>query len=114
MWNPSKHLVSRAMALCAPMSLALSVASAAVDLTSAPGGEGADKPGTKAPAKAESAKSSFRCWQYGRLIFEEVGLNWPAETPTRVLTLQQGAPGKAIVHLVETKDATCLFKEAIP
>ncbi|MSQ58435.1 MAG: hypothetical protein EXR36_01955 [Betaproteobacteria bacterium] len=72
--------------------------------------------GTPAAAEPEknAAKTNLRCWQYGRLLFEEVGLELASDQFNRLLTLQQGSQGKPRLHLVETPNATCLLKEYKP
>lgn len=68
------------------------------------GNEGKAKPG--APA---SNNYQLRCWQYGKLIFEEDNLSLPPDTQVAYkLTLRERDARRAPVHLLETLNATCL------
>jgi hypothetical protein len=53
----------------------------------------------------------LRCWQYGKLIFEEDNLSLPPDTQVAYkLTLREREAGRSPVHLVETLNATCLVQ----
>lgn len=53
----------------------------------------------------------LRCWQYGKLIFEEDDLNLPPDAQVAYkLTLRERDGKRAPVHLVETLNATCLMQ----
>ena len=71
--------------------------------------------GTPAAGEAKSGnKSSLRCWQFGRLIFEESGLELPEQPKVKSLRLRDvKQPGVQVV-LFHTKDAVCMWKDAIP
>ena len=53
----------------------------------------------------------LRCWQYGKLIFEEDNLSPPPDTQVAYkLTLREREAKHSPVHLVETLNATCLVQ----
>lgn len=92
-------------AVGAVAALLISVADAAVNL--------ADQQDKAAPsAEKPLAKSSLRCWQYGRLIFEEAGLELPSDTAFRAIALPNVSQPGSPVQLLEINDAVCLFKPA--
>jgi hypothetical protein len=68
---------------------------------------------TKArPAPPGGGAYTLRCWQYGKLIFEEDDLAPPPDTQTAYrLTLRERAGKRASLHLVETLNATCLVQQ---
>lgn len=78
------------------------------------------EPGNKGGGEADAASKTFpalstqrfqlRCWQYGKLIFDERNLEIPAESVRYVLSMQSGSKDKGAVHLVETVNATCLIR----
>src|SRR5437867_3179542 len=56
---------------------------------------------------AANTGHQIRCWQYGRLIFEENYLIAPSESTAYLLNLRGTDPNRAPVYLVDTKNATC-------
>lgn len=52
----------------------------------------------------------LRCWQDGRLIFEENGLTAPVKAGRPVLAMQS-REGGADLHLIETGNTTCLIQQ---
>jgi hypothetical protein len=66
------------------------------------------------PAKAATAAAPptyhLRCWQYGRLIFEEVTRDSPAASTQDVLRLHDRRGGPLV--LLETGNSTCLITAA--
>ena len=83
------------VAVSAVAALLISVAGAAVNL--------ADEQSKAAPSLEKPLpKSSLRCWQYGRLIFEEGWLEMPAETAFRAMILPNFAQPGVPVQLLES------------
>lgn len=67
--------------------------------------------GNEVKAKPDTAINNYqlRCWQYGKLIFEEDNLSLPPDTQVAYkLTLRERDARRAPVHLLETLNATCL------
>jgi len=65
------------------------------------------------PAPHPPTLVQIRCWQEGRLLFEENGVNLPEGSQYGTLvagTDRQGRP----VYLAETRNATCLIRQAVP
>ena len=69
----------------------------------------------RTPASGQTAKSGgyqLRCWQYGRLLFEEYLVALPTDSaryPTKIVaTDRQGRP----ILVAETNGATCLIRSA--
>ena len=64
------------------------------------------------PAQRPPTLVQIRCWQEGRLLFEENGVNLPEGAYGTVVagTDHQGRP----VYLAETRNATCLIRQAVP
>lgn len=115
MFKPSEHvrephrglfsgLLSRAsvLALLIPIS-----ALSGVSTTDAP--EAAKPPATPKVAKAHGGYQ-IRCWQEGRLLFEENHVALPADS-TRYAVRMSGTDrnGKPI-YVAETTNATCLIR----
>ena len=73
---------------------------------------GAQDKGNEVKAKSDTSGSinyQLRCWQYGKLIFEEDHLSLPPDTQVAYkLTLRERDARRAPVHLLETLNATCL------
>jgi hypothetical protein len=74
-------------------------------------------PAAQPPAPAERATKAagpyqVRCWQHGRLLFEENQVSLPAEGSQYSLKLsghdRKGQP----MFVAETKNATCLIRHA--
>ena len=65
------------------------------------------------PSKAGADAFRLRCWQHGRLLFEEVIAGLPGETATRtgariVATDAQGRP----LQVTELQGTTCMVQAA--
>lgn len=92
---------------------ALAVPIAAAGIT---GKVDAAPPSSSQPkAKASPAAPpsyQLRCWQYGRLILEEVTRDIPSESALDVMRLHDRNGGQVL--LMETNNATCLVKTAPP
>ena len=70
-----------------------------------------DARGAESVAKAAAnAGHQIRCWQYGRLIFEENYLMAPSESTAYLLNMRGTGADRAPVYLVDTRNATCLIK----
>ncbi|MEP6873379.1 MAG: hypothetical protein ABI887_03370 [Burkholderiales bacterium] len=106
MYKPSDRLRARAIALAALLTSTIAVAGVST-LEAGPVAASAPK------AAARSAGPwQIRCWQDGRLLFEENGISLPdgAQYPTLIAgTDRQGRP----VYVAETRNATCLIRHAV-
>ena len=67
-------------------------------------------------AEAESLSPTYhlRCWQYGRLIIEETGVDSPTDKAGQVLVLRQATHANLPLYLIETQNSTCVLKAAKP
>ncbi len=94
----------------APVALSTPAASvniAAVGLNAAAVGIAEkDKPTRIKPQPA----SSLRCWQYGRLIFEENNLEPSPQSLDKSLAWKLGDHHTPSLHLLQLHDTVCLFK----
>lgn len=70
-----------------------------------------DAPGAKKPPPTATAYQ-VRCWQYGRLLFDERDLQLPPET-TGGVKLRGTDRNKQPVVVTDTGSATCLVR-AVP
>ena len=114
MFKPSEASGRRALrvavlALSAPLS-------ALAGVTTTTDSKEAARPAAAAPQGVQPTKAggpySMRCWQYGRLLFEENLSSVPADGGQYSLkvsgTDRKGQP----VYVAETKNATCLIRHA--
>lgn len=93
-----------ALALCAPIGTLAGVTTSDSSLAAKPGA-------TEKAMKA--ATYQIRCWQYGRLLFEENQVALPADNARYGVKLA-GTDRKGQPLLVaETKNATCLIRSAV-
>lgn len=72
-----------------------------------------DTAGVPAPAVTEPAKATsyqLRCWQYGRLIFEERNLGAPP-SGSRVALSMASASGDSAVQVFDMGNTTCLVQQ---
>lgn len=68
-------------------------------------------PAEQAPPTASAEVAyQLRCWQDGRLIFEENGLTAPVKASRPVLAMQS-REGGAAVHLIDTGNTACLIQQ---
>jgi hypothetical protein len=109
MYKPGKRAAAFAPALALTLAamLAPTIASAGVALDAGP----AQAAGAK-PAPHAAGPWQIRCWQDGRLLFEENGISLPdgAQYPTVITGAdRQGRP----VYVAETRNATCLIRQAV-
>lgn len=65
--------------------------------------------GTATVASTEIAYQ-LRCWQDGRLIFEENGLTAPLQSGRPVLAMQSREGGSDL-HLIDTGNTACLIQQ---
>ena len=106
MYKPSDRVRAHAIALGALLASTIAFAGVStleVGPSAAP-----------APKSAQRATGTWqiRCWQDGRLLFEENGVNLPdtAQYPTLIAGAdRQGRP----VYVAETRNATCLIRPAV-
>lgn len=72
---------------------------------------GAEGKGRAAEKRSGADGHNLRCWQYGRLIFEEAIAAIPPEVTSEGWAFRGKGDQKASVYLVDTKSgATCLVK----
>ena len=92
-----------AIAGCALVALSCTALAAALDA-----------PPVKPAAQPEPppTRYSMRCWQYGRLLFDETLAQLPAEKDAVTLKLQGADRAHSTYHLVDTRTAVCLVKPA--
>lgn len=108
MYKPSDRVRAHAIALGA--LLASTIAFAGVSSLDTTGGPSA-APAPKAALRA-TGPWQIRCWQDGRLLFEENGVSLPdaAQYPTLVAGADRhGRP----LYVAETRNATCLIRQAV-
>lgn len=88
---------------------------AAMPPTTVPVAQVAPPPAQVMPIQAKTTANTdiayqLRCWQDGRLIFEENGLTAPVKAGRPVLAMQS-REGGADLHLIETGNTTCLIQQ---
>ncbi|HEV7912664.1 MAG TPA: hypothetical protein VGP22_02765 [Albitalea sp.] len=109
MSNPSKKRRSGALL---PAVLALLLVSAL-----AVAGDETRNPLDAAPAPKSTAPGEtlyqVRCWQYGRLLFEERDLQLPADVSAG-LKLRGTDRHRQSVYVTDTGNATCLIRSSAP
>jgi len=59
------------------------------------------------------ARYVMRCWQHGRLLFEEALSQLPADAEQNVIRLQGADRAQSLYHLVDTRTAVCLVKPSL-
>jgi hypothetical protein len=103
-----RRIIIAAVAIGAPIGLLSAVAGEAGAKSPR-----AEAPETEAAAKAPGAKGGYqlRCWQFGRLIFEENNLSVPGEASAYALRMTDRS--RSPVLLAETENATCLIKAGV-
>lgn len=94
-----------ALMLCAPLCVLAGVATTTAS-------KEAPRPAAPVAQPAKAAAYQMRCWQYGRLLFEENLAALPTDGSQYSLkvsgTDRKGHP----VYVAETKNATCLIRQA--
>ena len=93
----------------------MSAASAGVEPAAAQaetsgGGVRAERPEASPAATRKAAGgATLRCWQYGRLIFEEAVSTIPASLAAQTHVFEGRAAGSP-VQFIDTQSATCMVK----
>lgn len=110
MYKPSDRAVARTpvLALALAAMLAPTITTAGISTLEA----GPLVTPSPKPAPRAAGPWQIRCWQDGRLLFEENGVSLPdhAEYPTLMTGAdRQGRP----LFVAETRNATCLIRPAV-
>lgn len=113
-WLPSSSRVTRPHAagwlLCALAAATLQLAvPARAGVTSTEAG-----PPQNAEADAAAPVYQLRCWQNGRLLFEEHLARLPADGATYGLRISGSDRHQRPVYVAETQNATCLIRSVLP
>ena len=97
------------LALCLPLAVWAGVTAS----TEAPGP--VIRPSSKASAPAPKPAGAYqvRCWQYGRLLFEENRVSLPPGDGYAVKITGTDAQGHPL-YVAETTNATCLIRRTPP
>jgi hypothetical protein len=108
MYKPAKRAAAITLALTLAALLAPALAAAGVStLDTSP----AAAPGVK-PAPRTAGPWQIRCWQEGRLLFEENGISLPDATQYSAVIAGADRQGRP-VYVAETRNATCLIRHAV-
>jgi len=105
MFKPDKAI---ALALCLPLAVWAGV-TATTDL---PGTTIRPSPKASAPAPKPAGAYQVRCWQYGKLLFEENRVALPAGDGYAVKIAGTDAQGYPL-YVAETQNATCLIRRVL-
>jgi len=74
-------------------------------------GESAEVTVVPAPGKVDKGQSyQIRCWQFGRLLFEENSVGLPADWARYTIKIQGKDQDANGVFVAETSNATCLIR----
>lgn len=114
MYKPSDRAFARALARFPALALALATMLAPMIATAGVSPLEAGPLVTPSPKPSPRAAGlwQIRCWQDGRLLFEENGVSLPdhVEYPTLISGAdRQGRP----IFVAETRNATCLIRPAV-
>ena len=73
-------------------------------------------PAASAPREAGETRGSYqvRCWQKGRLIFDETGIVLPGDIAAGTVRLRGRDRQRRPVFMIETVNATCFVKASEP
>lgn len=66
------------------------------------------------PDPAATPVHQLRCWQNGRLLFEEHLARLPADGATYGLRISGSDRNQRPVYVAETQNATCLIRSVLP
>lgn len=119
MFNPSKHRIAvllprwSAAALAAALLIQLAPSSAAAGVRPEERKNGFDAAAAAASQPGDGGRGTLyqvRCWQYGRLLFEENDVQFPNDLVAQGLKLRGTDRNKRPVYLAETRNATCLVR----
>jgi hypothetical protein len=94
----------RAGRLLGALLVALGVPAATAGITAA-----APAAGTQAPA---GANYQIRCWQEGRLLFEENRVTLPADAAQYGIRMAGTDRRNKPIYVADTRNATCLIRSA--
>lgn len=114
-------ITKTAIAICVMLSMQpAGVAEVIVDAGKAMGSDtssvlssnnGSESKGRTPEKREKAASHNLRCWQYGRLIFEEAIAAIPADVVAAGVPFRGKGDDKSSVYLLDTKSgATCLVK----
>lgn len=116
MFKPNDRRLATRLAITAS-ALLLPLAAQCGVFAAEPAAAAASAPSSQAaPAPVPRAAEGYqiRCWQFGRLLFEENNVGLPPDPSQFGVKLsgtdRQGRP----VHLAETRNATCLIRTSEP
>jgi hypothetical protein len=73
---------------------------------------GADEPSAQ-PTAQPSGTYQIRCWQHGRLLFEENRITLPADGGQYPLKVAGTDRNNKPIYVADTKNATCLIRSAV-
>lgn len=107
--SPQNNPLRARLTIAVLITLAAGLASAAVGLNpSAVGLPSKDQPAPSKPAQP----ASLRCWQFGKLLFEETGFTPDPNTtlpPNTALSWSRSLPNPHSLQLLNLGDTTCLY-----
>jgi hypothetical protein len=106
MYKPAERAAALTLALAAMLAPTLAAAGVST-LEAGP----AAAPGAK-PAPRTAGPWQIRCWQEGRLLFEENGISLPDATQYSAVIAGADRQGRP-VYVAETRNATCLIRQAV-
>ena len=106
MYKPSDRV--RALGIAFGMLLYSKIASA--DVTALDASPSA-APAPKAAQRVTAGPWQVRCWQDGRLLFEENGVSLPDTAQYPTLIAGADRQGRRL-YVAETRNATCLLRQA--
>lgn len=66
------------------------------------------------PVATTAPVYQLRCWQYGRLLFEEYLTELPPDWAERAVKIRGKDRSSAAVYVADTPNATCLLRAADP
>jgi len=72
--------------------------------------------GQQAPADKEvkpAGAYQIRCWQFGKLLFEENRVSFPADGSQYSVRIGGTDRNSRPIYVAETKNATCLIRSAV-
>jgi len=109
MYKPSKGAGLRALSVAALTLWAPLCATAGVTTTES---KEPARPVAPAAQTAKAAAYQMRCWQYGKLLFEENLASLPSDGSQYSLKVSGTDRNGHPVYVAETKNATCLIRNA--
>jgi hypothetical protein len=101
MFSPSKR-IALVLAVAILSTLVIPLLVTAGTITS-------EAPPAEQPAAVASGLYQVRCWQYGRLLFEERDVQLPIDVAAGV-KLRGSDRNKLPVYVADTGNATCLIR----